>query len=255
MKSKKSNPRDIGFYVLILVILISAVYLLYLGNPEGGTSIKYSEVIRLFQADKVVAFDVKDNELTMELIENYKESGSNKVTHELYDLSIFYNDMSEYLLLQLQSDQNFNFNYARGMQWPWWTTFIPYILIVVVFFIFWNSMINRSGVGGDKTAMKFSKARTRLASEDKKIVTFADVAGAEEEKEELREIVDFLKGPQKYISIGARIPKGVLLVGPPGTGKTLIARAVAGEAGVQFLSISGSDFVELYVGEIGRAHV
>jgi len=102
--------------------------------------------------------------------------------------------------------------------------------------------------------MRFGKARTRLASDDKKKVTFADVAGADEEKEELSEIVDFLKGPQKYIIIGARIPKGVLLIGPPGTGKTLIAKAVAGEAGVQFLSISGSDFVELYVG-VGASRV
>jgi cell division protease FtsH len=115
-------------------------------------------------------------------------------------------------------------------------------------------MMSRSGIGGDKGAMRFGKARTRVAGDEKKKVTFADVAGAEEEKEELAEIVDFLKGPSKYITIGARIPKGVLLVGPPGTGKTLIAKAVAGEAGVQFLSISGSDFVELYVG-VGASRV
>ena len=116
-------------------------------------------------------------------------------------------------------------------------------------------MMNKAGSGGgEKTAMKFGKARTRLGSDEKKKVTFADVAGADEEKAELQEIVDFLKNPKKYIELGARIPKGVLLVGPPGTGKTLIAKAVAGEAGVQFLSISGSDFVELYVG-VGASRV
>ena len=114
--------------------------------------------------------------------------------------------------------------------------------------------MNRSGLGGDKGVTKFSKARTRLGSEEKKKVTFADVAGADEEKEELQEIVDFLKNPQKYTALGAHIPKGVLLVGPPGTGKTLIAKAVAGEANTQFLSISGSDFVELYVG-VGASRV
>ena len=145
------------------------------------------------------------------------------------------------------SDETFNYNYDVGWQAPWWLGFIPYAVIIVVFVVLWMAMMNRSGVGGDKSVMmKFGKARTRLASEEKRKVTFADVAGADEEKAELQEIVDYLKGPQKYIALGARIPKGVLLVGPPGTGKTLLAKAVAGEAGVQFLSISGSDFVELW---------
>ncbi|MDR2589681.1 MAG: ATP-dependent zinc metalloprotease FtsH, partial [Oscillospiraceae bacterium] len=135
-----------------------------------------------------------------------------------------------------------------------WVSILPYVILIAVFVFIWHSMMSRSGIGGDKGAMRFGKARTRVAGDEKKKVTFADVAGAEEEKEELAEIVDFLKGPSKYITIGARIPKGVLLVGPPGTGKTLIAKAVAGEAGVQFLSISGSDFVELYVG-VGASRV
>jgi len=151
-------------------------------------------------------------------------------------------------------DENFTYNYDAGWQAPWWLGFIPYAVIIVVFVILWMAMMNRSGIGGDKSVMRFGKARTRLASEEKRRVTFADVAGADEEKEELQEIVDFLKGPQKYMALGARIPKGVLLVGPPGTGKTLLAKAVAGEAGVQFLSISGSDFVELYVG-VGASRV
>ena len=218
------------------------------------TSVEYSEVRRVFMNGEVASFKVKDNALTIELKHNYKESGSPYVTYNMYSLSIFYEDNKEYIDEQMQKDENFVYNYDAGFQWPWWFSLIPYALLIIVFFIFWNSAVNRAGVGGDKTAMRFGRARTRLASEEKKKVTFADVAGAEEEKEELQEIVDFLRGPQKYISIGARIPKGVLLIGPPGTGKTLIAKAVAGEAGVQFLSISGSDFVELYVG-VGASRV
>ena len=133
-----------------------------------------------------------------------------------------------------------------GWEAPWWLSFLPYVLLIGISLVLWYIMMNKS-TGGDRGAMRFGKARTRIGSGDKK-VTFADVAGAEEEKEELQEIVEFLKNPKGFIELGARIPKGVLLVGPPGTGKTLLAKAVAGEAGVQFLSISGSDFVELYVG-------
>jgi len=240
--------------VLVFIILISAVYLLTNQNNPSGAEVKYSDVVRLFKEDRVTAFTIKENTLTIELKDNYNDTGSKIVTHELYDVGIFYQDMEEYLDKKVESDKDFSYNYDVGWQAPWWFQLIPYAIIIVVFILLWNSMMNRSGVGGDKSVMKFGKARTRLASEEKKKVTFADVAGADEEKEELHEIVDFLKGPQKYISLGARIPKGVLLVGPPGTGKTLLAKAVAGEAGVQFLSISGSDFVELYVG-VGASRV
>lgn len=253
MKPKKS-PRDIGFYVLVFIILVSAVYLLLNNQSQPGKAVEYSDVRRLFMESKVESFTVKENTLTMTLTENYANTGSNIVTHQLYDVNMFYNDMGPYITAKMQSDPNFKYNYDVGWQAPWWFSLLPYAIVIIFFIILWNAMMNRSGVGGDKSVIKFGKARTRLASEEKKKVTFADVAGAEEEKEELREIVDFLKGPQKYISLGARIPKGVLLVGPPGTGKTLLAKAVAGEAGVQFLSISGSDFVELYVG-VGASRV
>ncbi|MEL4106181.1 ATP-dependent zinc metalloprotease FtsH [Oscillospiraceae bacterium WX1] len=253
MKPKNRSPRDIGFYVLVIIILISAVYLLLINQGTNATTINYSEVRRLFSAQEVQSFTLKDNTLTMELKENYKDTGSKIVTHKLYNVSIFYEDVNPDVN-KLMLDPNFTYNYDVGWQAPWWFQLIPYALIIIFFIVLWNAMMNRSGVGGDKSVIKFGKARTRLASEEKKKVTFADVAGAEEEKEELREIVDFLKGPQKYINLGARIPKGVLLVGPPGTGKTLLAKAVAGEAGVQFLSISGSDFVELYVG-VGASRV
>ncbi len=255
MKPKNKSPRDIGFYILVFIILVSAVYLLLSNQGSSGAAIEYSDVVRLFKNDDVEYFNVKDSTLTIRLKENYKETNSNVVSHELYSVTIFYEDIGKRLAEELENkDPDFGFNYDVGWQAPWWFQLIPYAVIIIVFILLWNAMMNRSGVGGDKTVMKFGKARTRLASEEKKKVTFADVAGAEEEKDELKEIVDFLKGPQKYITLGARIPKGVLLVGPPGTGKTLLAKAVAGEAGVQFLSISGSDFVELFVG-VGASRV
>lgn len=224
-------------------------------NEQHSTNVEYSEMLRLFQAGEVLSFSISNNNrVTAELRNNFRESGSRLVRHELLSIDLFHTDFSPYINEAMQRDSNFSFNYDPGMRIPWWVSLLPYIILIAAFFFIWNAMMNRGGVGGDKGAMRFGKARTRLATEDAKKVTFADVAGAEEEKEELREIVDFLKGPQKYISLGARIPKGVLLVGPPGTGKTLIAKAVAGEAGVQFLSISGSDFVELYVG-VGASRV
>jgi cell division protease FtsH len=253
LKPKNKSPRDIGFYVLVFIILVSAVYLLTNQRAATSTNIKYSDVRRLFYENKVESFTLKDHTLTMKLTEKLEDTDSDMVTHELYDVFIFYEDMNEYLDKKIL-DPEFSYDYDVGWQPPWWFQLIPYAVFIIILVVLWNAMMNRSGVGGDKTVMKFGKARTRLASEEKRKVTFADVAGADEEKEELREIVEFLKAPQKFIAIGARIPKGVLLVGPPGTGKTLLAKAVAGEAGVQFLSISGSDFVELYVG-VGASRV
>jgi cell division protease FtsH len=254
LKAKNRSPRDIGFYIVIAVIVVSAIYLLARPTAESYEVVAYSDVRRLCNDDEVVKIVLKDNVLTMTLRGNYGETNSNTVRHELFDVGIFYEDLHGYIDEKLATDPDFFIDYQNGWQMPWWFSLVPYLVIILVFFLFWNSMMNRSGVGGDKGAMRFGRARTRLASEEKRKVTFADVAGADEEKAELSEIVDFLKGPQKYIDIGARIPKGVLLIGPPGTGKTLIAKAVAGEAGVQFLSISGSDFVELYVG-VGASRV
>ena len=255
MTPKKRSPRDIGFYLLVFIILISAVYLLTGNKTESNTEIEYSEVRRLLDSGEVEYFCLEDNVLTMNLTEPYKDTDSKIVTHTLYDVGIFYADEADTIDKLLVSTEEFDYNYDIGFQAPWWFSIIPYLLIIGIFIILWSSMINRSGLGGgDRGVAKFGKARTKLGSEEKKKVTFADVAGAEEEKAELAEIVDFLRNPAKYTALGARIPKGVLLVGPPGTGKTLIAKAVAGEANVQFLSISGSDFVELYVG-IGASRV
>ncbi len=190
----------------------------------------------------------------MKLTHTYGDTETDIVTHDLYSVSIFYNDMSEKIDELMTTKEDFSYNYIPSTEIPWWVSMLPYILIMGAFLVLWIVMANRAGMGGDKGVARFGKARTRLGSEEKRKVTFDDVAGADEEKEELAEIVDFLKDPQKYTALGARIPKGVLLVGPPGTGKTLIAKAVAGEANTQFLSISGSDFVELYVG-VGASRV
>ena len=139
-----------------------------------------------------------------------------------------------------------------GVQGSWWYQYLPYLLVILVMaglaYMLFLRQSAASGGGGGPGPNRFGHARTRTLADQGKKVTFNDVAGADEEKEELQEIVEFLRDPQRFTALGARIPKGVLLVGPPGTGKTLIAKAVAGEAGVHFLSISGSDFVELYVG-------
>ena len=256
MTPKNRPTRNIGFYLLIFIIAVSAVYLLSGPSAKKDTEIEnYSEVRRMIEGGEVESFTIEDSTITMYLTEPYKDTGSNIVTHKLYDVGIFYSDEKEAINKMMVSNEEFEYNYKVGFQAPWWFSIIPYILIIGVFIILWSAMLNRSGLGGgDRGVARFGKARTRLGSDEKKKVTFADVAGAEEEKEELAEIVDFLKDPAKYTALGARIPKGVLLIGPPGTGKTLIAKAVAGEANVQFLSISGSDFVELYVG-IGASRV
>ena len=252
MNKKPSRKPDIGFYIFILIILIATIYLLS-SQTASYTDVEYSEVRRLFEQEKVDYFVVEENNLYMTLKEP-DENGQTTVSHQLANVSIFYSDLSDTITDQLERGVLSDYNYDPGWDTPWWISMLPYLAIMVVFFILWYYMMNKANGGAGGGVMRFGKARTRLASEYKKKVTFADVAGADEEKQELEEIVDFLRDPQKYVALGARIPKGVLLVGPPGTGKTLLAKAVAGEAKVQFLSISGSDFVELYVG-VGASRV
>ncbi|SMC90673.1 ATP-dependent zinc metalloprotease FtsH [Papillibacter cinnamivorans] len=248
---KKSGLRDLGFYILIFFILISVVFILFYSDKTD--KLQYSEVRRLFEQEKVESFKVEGSTLTLSLREPL--NGSSTATYELYSFDVFYDDLHELIDRQVEAGIIENYDYDQGFQAPWWSMFLPYVFIFIVFGVLWYFMFSRSGAAGsaDKTS-RFSKARTTHLSGDSHRVTFADVAGADEEKAELQEIVEFLKNPKRFIDIGARIPKGVLLVGPPGTGKTLIAKAVAGEAGVQFLSISGSDFVELYVG-VGASRV
>ncbi len=240
---------DIGFYIFILIILVATIYLLSSGS-DTSTGIEYSEMREQFESGNVEYFSIEDNIVYMTLREPY--GGATTVYHELYSVSIFYEDLGDLITEQFESGQ-LEYTYAPVYTTPWWISILPYIIVMAVMLILWYVMMNRAQ-GGSAGPGKFGRARTRLGSEEKKRVTFDDVAGCDEEKLELEEIVDFLKDPHKYTALGARIPKGVLLVGPPGTGKTLLAKAVAGEAGVQFLSISGSDFVELYVG-VGASRV
>ena len=249
MKPQRNRARDIGFYVLILVILACTIFTLTQGSK--GEQLSYSELYDLFVNEKVKSFvyDGTDNVVVLEIRDGTQ---TKEEMVSVYNFSVFYSDLSDLIKEQHEKGIIEEYNYDPP-QSNWWISFIPYILVTVLFVGMWYMMMKKAD-GGAGMVGKFGKARTRLGSEEKKKVTFNDVAGAEEEKAELQEIVEFLRNPRAFTAMGARIPKGVLLIGPPGTGKTLLAKAVAGEAGVQFLSISGSDFVELYVG-VGASRV
>ena len=178
----------------------------------------------------------------------------NILTYRVPDVSLFYNDVKEYLGESVKStaENRLTFNYLPPAEMPWWLSMLPTLLLIGVMVAFWFFMMKNSGAAGGGKVMNFGKAKVKPVSDKK--TTFKDVAGADEEKAELAEIVQFLKNPKEFNQLGARVPKGVLLLGPPGTGKTLLARAVAGEAGVPFFSISGSDFVEMFVG-VGASRV
>ena len=252
MKQKPNRMREIGFYVLILIVLLATVYTLTRGG-KVSTRVSYYQALEQFKNENVEEFVVEsDGTLTMQLYEPYEDLKT--VTHRLLSLDIFYTDT--HVLVEEQAERGIikDYDYDTSGELPWWVSFLPYLGILIIFGVLWFVMMNRAQGGVAGGAMKFGKARVRTGADEKKKVTFADVAGCDEEKEELSEVVEFLKKPSRFTAMGARIPRGVLLVGPPGTGKTLLAKAVAGEAGVQFLSISGSDFVELYVG-VGASRV
>ena len=244
------RARDIGFYALILVILLATVFSLT-GNSKT-TDVTYSEILDLFEAKQVESFVISGNELYLYLRTPYK--GQTEIGRNLRDVDLFYQDLGDLIREQKDAGILTEYDDNEGFVAPWWLSFLPYLIVMGVLGVLWYVMMNRATGGGAGGVAKFSKARTKVAQEGQTKKTFKDVAGCDEEKEELQEIVEFLKNPAAYTAMGARIPKGVLLVGPPGTGKTLMAKAVAGEAGVQFLSISGSDFVELYVG-VGASRV
>ena len=252
---KRFSSRDVVLYLMLLLLMIFAVNTVQ--QMDEADDPTYSQVRTLFEQEKVKYFVLNGNDLGLQIREEGDKVST--VHYQLPDLSVFYSDLHELIDQQHESGVLEGYDYKVGIEGTWWYRMLPYLVLLLVMAAFWYMMyLRQSGgsSGGGPGPSRFGHARTRtrtLADQGKK-VTFQDVAGAEEEKEELREIVDFLRDPQKFISLGARIPKGVLLVGPPGTGKTLIAKAVAGEAGVHFLSISGSDFVELYVG-VGASRV
>jgi len=252
LNTKKNKGRDIGFYVLLFVL--AACIIFTLTREDTSESLSYADVVKLFENEKVASFEYDGS--TDTLIMQVREDGSDKTKEQkvsIYSFSLFYNDLGE--LIKEQQAKGIIKDYEIVQpQTNWFAVVVPYIIMFGIIILFWYVMMNKMNGGGAGAAGKFGKARTRLGSEEKEKKTFNDVAGADEEKAELQELVEFLKNPRSFTAMGARIPKGVLLVGPPGTGKTLLAKAVAGEAGVQFLSISGSDFVELYVG-VGASRV
>ena len=251
MKPDKNRARGIGFYLLIGVIILAVIF--YLTTPAEQKEYTYSEIEELFRQEQVKSFCLEGDELTLNLY-SPDSDGNTTIKKTLSNPTWFREDLGDLIEQQTASGVLTEYDYVKGWTAPWWMSILPYLITIVLFVGVWYLLMNKAGGGGAPGVGKFGKAHTRTGEDNLKKVTFADVAGAEEEKEELSEIVDFLKRPQNYTAMGARIPKGVLLVGPPGTGKTLMARAVAGEAGVQFLSISGSDFVELYVG-VGASRV
>ena len=250
---KRFSSRDVILYLMLLLLMIFAVNTVQ--QMDEADDPTYSQVRTLFEQEKVKYFVLNGNDLGLQIREEGDKVST--VHYQLPDLSVFYSDLHELIDQQHESGVLEGYDYKVGIEGTWWYRMLPYLVLLLVMAAFWYMMyLRQSGgsSGGGPGPSRFGHARTRTLADQGKKVTFQDVAGAEEEKEELREIVDFLQDPQKFISLGARIPKGVLLVGPPGTGKTLIAKAVAGEAGVHFLSISGSDFVELYVG-VGASRV
>ncbi len=253
MKPKRNRTRDLGFYVLMMVILIAVVFTMTRDTSVNEIK-KYSDLVDLFKEEKVESFITEGNKIILMVRTGDEVKPTTEMTYDLYSFSLFYEDFKDIIKDQYDSGIIKDYDYDEGFVVPWWASILPYLLVMVIFMALWYVMMNKAGGGGAGGIAKFSKARTKLGSEEKNKKTFNDVAGCDEEKEELMEIVDFLKDPKAYTAMGARIPKGVLLVGPPGTGKTLLAKAVAGEANVQFLSISGSDFVELYVG-VGAGRV
>jgi len=252
LKPNRNRSRDLGFYVLLLVILIAVIFTMTQDTNVNEVE-NYSDLIDLFKEEKVQSFTTEGDVIILKIRTDDELAPLEEKTYDLYSFSLFYEDFNEIIWQQYEAGILEEYEYDEGFVVPWWASFLPYIIIMGAAMLLWYFMMSKTG-GGAGGVAKFSKARTRLGSEEKNKKTFADVAGCDEEKEELAEVVDFLKNPKAYTAMGARIPKGILLVGPPGTGKTLLAKAVAGEAGVQFLSISGSDFVELYVG-VGAGRV
>ena len=254
------KPNTNPFRGLILVLFVVA--LVFCGtsiyrtaSAHQQTDRVYSDIRTLFEQEKVDRFTVDDNNnLTITLKEPV--DGSRIVVYSIYNFQLFYDDFNDLVVKQYESGILSSYDYPDSPSPAWMSTILTWVVVLAVMAILWYFLFLRrtQGGGGGPSASQFGKAKARTLAETGRTVTFDDVAGADEEKEELAEIVDFLRQPAQYTQLGARIPKGVLLVGPPGTGKTLLARAVAGEAGCQYLSISGSDFVELYVG-VGASRV
>ena len=254
----KKSFKNTLLIILIPVVLFGS-FLIASKVADTTETKKYNEIVDLIKNNEVSEFEL--NLYSGDLTYKLRENDGKKAKTEHYtvaDANFFYNDINaavkEINEANKGTDKVIKYDYIRGGESSWIMAMLPQILLIGVMILLGVLFVKKMGasMGGDKT-MNFGKAKVRK-DDGKRKTTFADVAGADEEKEEMAEIVDFLKDPKKFNELGARIPKGVLLVGPPGTGKTLLARAVAGEAGVPFFSISGSDFVEMFVG-VGASRV
>jgi len=254
--------RGPGFYLILLIAIIFLVTLLDL--DAGAKRISYPELINEIEKGNIAKLRTVENAaIGVRKGSKYENIFPDKYDFEVYlpSKEAFIEDVkaAEARRLGKSPDQvtpadfSFAWDPQPPAEPPWWLNLLPFAVLILLFVAFWFVFMQQAQGGGNRV-MSFGKSRARLHTDTKHRVTFSDVAGAEEEKYELKEVVDFLKNPKKYLELGARIPKGILLVGPPGTGKTLLAKAVAGEAGVPFFSISGSDFVEMFVG-VGAARV
>jgi cell division protease FtsH len=234
-----------SFYIVLLIILM--LVLIFFQSGGKPDDMYYSELLMQIKNGNVEKIELEGNAATVLL----KGEGPNR-TRTVYipDVHLFSLQVEEYYT----QEGGFVYIFKEPSTPPWWVAMIPTLGLIVIVVLFWIFFLQQSQGGGGNRVMSFGKSRAKMTIDDKKKVNFNDVAGAKEEKEELQEIVEFLKNPKKFVELGARIPKGVLLVGPPGTGKTLLAKAVSGEAGVPFFSISGSDFVEMFVG-VGASRV
>ncbi|CDI48250.1 ATP-dependent zinc metalloprotease FtsH [Clostridium tetani] len=242
MNNKKFSSATAWVIIFVFVIFAS---LFLARNNETATTITFNKFQKHWINNEIKSFEVKEDKMTV--------SGNLKDGSQ-YETIVPFERLNQFISAHDKNGEVIE-KYALPAKTPMWLNWIPTALVILMFVIFWFMFMQQSqGGGGNRNVMNFGKSRAKMATPDKQKVTFNDVAGAEEEKEELAEIVDFLKQPKRYIEMGARIPKGVLLVGPPGTGKTLLAKAIAGEAGVPFFSISGSDFVEMFVG-VGASRV
>ena len=248
MTQQTKRPNLLPYLLALLVLVGIYGFMSKPAEPEPS----YAEVRELFETEQVSAFTVTDTTLRMKLREPI--DGKTELKKDLFSVTLFYDDLGE-LIEQQKADgiiEDYDFTADHSINYV--AMFAPYVLAVLGIFAIWYFLSLRSAGGGGDRMAKFGTASFKTGGDNKRPTTFSDVAGADEEKEELQEIVNFLREPSKYTRLGGKIPKGALLVGPPGTGKTLLAKAIAGEAGVPFFSLSGSDFVEMFVG-VGASRV
>ena len=247
----KKHFKNIGFYVLLLAIFMIVISVLTTGSEIEA--INYSDFVKSYKDGQIRSIEYHQGESRIEGLRNIngREKRYEVIIPSLETMNQDLDTIAD-MTEDVEDRNQLTYKVIQPQEAPWWFALISPLGLIIIAVLFWVFFLRQSGGGGG--AMSFGKSKAKMTDPSKTTATFADVAGADEEKEELKEVVDFLKNPEKYHDIGARIPKGLLLVGPPGTGKTLLAKACAGEAGVPFFSISGSDFVEMFVG-VGASRV